>query len=335
MDIKNYENFCQNSGYGSFMQSTLWGKVKSEWIDEYIIVKDDDDNIIGEMLILIKKIPFLNTSFMYAPRGPVCDMHNRTTLNKIMAGIVMLQKKYHSFLLKIDPIIDENDSIAINNLRSLGFVHRNDRVGYENIQCRENYVIEFNNRSADEIFDSFKSKWRYNIRLATKKGVKCDFYGAEKIDDFYVLMEQTAKRDNFDIRSKEYFLNILKQFKQNAQLCICYLNNIPLSGALIFNYAKTVSYVYGCSSNEYRNYMPNYLMQWTMIKYAVDNGCNTYDFCGIPYWYDENHRNYGVYKFKQGFGGNVKTFAGEFDLMFNKVIGGCFDFAVQHKKSKK
>ena len=28
-------------------------------------------------------------------------------------------------------------------------------------------------------------------------------------------------------------------------------------------------------------------MQWTMIKYAIESGCHTYDFCGIPYWYEK------------------------------------------------
>lgn len=55
-----------------------------------------------------------------------------------------------------------------------------------------------------------------------------------------------------------------------------------MSGALLVNYANVASYVYGCSSNEYRKYMPNYLMQWTMIKYAIESGCHTYDFAVFP-----------------------------------------------------
>ena len=91
-----------------------------------------------------------------------------------------------------------------------------------------------------------------------------------------------------------------------AKLCMCYADGVPLSGALCIEYAGTMSYVYGCSSNEMRNYMPNYLMQWTMIKKAIEDGCDIYDFCGIPYWYDTEHKNFGVYKFKQGFNGQVQ-----------------------------
>lgn len=332
MNIKEYENYCLNSKYGNFMQSSDWAKVKNNMIPEYITIKDNKGNITGTMLVLVRRIPFLNTAMLYAPRGPVCDMHNMEILSEIFCQIKLIARKYHAYTLKIDPLIDENDTVAINNLKALGFIHRSNRVGYDNIQCRENYVIDINSRTSQEIFNSFKPKWRYNIRLAQRKGVTCKFYGIEKLDDFEKLMKETSARDGFKMRSKEYFEKIIRSFDGKAKLCMCYYNGIPLSGALFIDYAKTVSYVYGCSSNNLRNYMPNYLMQWTMIKYAADTGCKTYDFCGIPYWYDKKHPNYGVYHFKQGFNGRVKTLAGEFDYTFRTAIQQCANIMMQLKK---
>lgn len=332
MNIQEYEKFCLESGCGNFMQSVKWADIKNNWLHEFIAVRNNADEIAGEMLVLIKKIPFTNTTLMYSPRGPICDMHDIDILKKLFSEVQELQKKYHSFKLIIDPMIDDDDTQSINNLSSLGFIHHNEKVGYDNIQCRENYIIDINGRTADEVFSSFKSKWRYNIRLAQRKGVKCQFYGEEKIDDFYELMKVTGKRDGFDIRTKEYYSRFLKCFDGKAKLCMCYLDDIAISGALITNYAGTVSYIYGASSNDHRNYMPNYLMQWTMIKYAVESGCKTYDFCGIPYWYDETHKNYGVYKFKQGFNGHVQTWAGEFEYIFRKTTSKCFDFAMYMHK---
>ena len=150
--------------------------------------------------------------------------------------------------------------------------------------------------------------------------------------DFMELMKETGRRDGFEIRSEEYFRNFLQAFHGNAKLCIAKLDGKVLSGALLVNYANVTSYVYGCSSNEYRKYMPNYLMQWTMIKYAIESGCHTYDFCGIPYWYDETHKNYGVYRFKQGFNGKVKTYAGEFDYVFRNGVNHIADLAMKLKK---
>ena len=71
--------------------------------------------------------------------------------------------------------------------------------------------------------------------------------------------------------------------------------------------------------------MPNYLMQWTMIRRAILNNCHTYDFCGVPYWNIEDHPNYGVYRFKQGFNGYVVTYAGEFDYQCQPLACRLFD----------
>ena len=278
MDIKEYEEFCKNSKYGNFMQSADWARVKKGWIPEYVAVRDENGKINGCTLVLVKKIPILNTAMLYAPRGFVCDTHDSKTVRKIFEQIKLIAEKYHAYTLKTDPLIDETDFISIKNLVDLGFVYHGEKQGYDNTQCRENYVLDIKDKSCDEVFANFKSKWRYNIRLAMRKGVECKFCGEDELDDFMELMKETGRRDGFEIRSEEYFRNFLQAFHGNAKLCIAKLDGKVLSGALLVNYANVASYVYGCSSNEYRKYMPNYLMQWTMIKYAIESGCHTYDF---------------------------------------------------------
>lgn len=334
MNINDYERFCEKSGYGSFTQSAYWADVKKNWEAECVAVKGENGAIVGEMLVLIKKIPILNTAMLYAPRGPVCNLHNKEVLSALFEQVKLIAKKHHAYSFKLDPMIDENDEEAIQNLERLGFVHHKEKVGYDNVQCRENYIIDIDGRTSDEIFDSFKPKCRYNIRLAVRKGVECHFYGQEKLDDFERLMKETAQRDGFGMRSKEYFKGILQSMGGKAKLCLCYYKGVPLSGALLINYAGTASYVYGCSSSSMRNLMPNYLMQWTMIKYAVESGCGKYDFCGVPYWYDESHPNYGVYRFKREFNGYVKTYAGEFDYTFRRVLNCFANLAMKYRAGR-
>ena len=329
MNINEYEDYCSGSINGSFTQSCCWSQVKDNWIPEYVVAKDSEGRTVGTMLILVRKIPILKTAFLYAPRGPVCDFHDINAMRILFEQVRLIAKKHRAYALKIDPLIDENDFKGIANLRSLGFEYHGDRVGYDNTQCRENYRIELNGRTADELFASFKPKWRYNIRLAQRKGVECRFCGAEALDDFDRLMKQTSVRDGFDMRTKEYFGKILKAFGGRAGLCMCYHEGIALSGALYIDYADTVSYVYGCSSDNLRSLMPNYLMQWNMIKYSADRKRRVYDFCGVPYWYDKEHRNYGVYRFKQGFNGEVKVWAGEFDFTFRKGMNFCANVAMK------
>ena len=53
------------------------------------------------------------------------------------------------------------------------------------------------------------------------------------------------------------------------------------------------------------------------MKFTIENGCFVYDFQGIPGYTNENDPNYGIYKFKKGFNGEVIEFAGEFDRVYS------------------
>ncbi|MGN0452195.1 MAG: lipid II:glycine glycyltransferase FemX [Ruminococcus sp.] len=319
MEINEYEIYNIRHERGSFMQSLLWSEVKCKWKRETVVVRDSSGNITAGAQILIRKLPFVPFSFMYIPRGPLWNRENPDSLLRLFEKIKAVAKKHRCFCLRADPQIDEMDFESIELLKSLGFLHRKERVGYENTQCRENYVLKILGRSQEEVFESFKSKCRYNIRLSERKGVECKFYGVEKTEDFYRLLRETAQRDGFEIRSRKYYEKLLRSFGENAKLCICCKDKEPLSAAIYLEYGNRATYLVGASSNFHRNCMPNYLMQWTMIKQAISKGVEIYDFGGIPYFYDENHRNFGVYRFKKQFSGEIVTYAGEFEYVFSKM----------------
>ena len=78
-----------------------------------------------------------------------------------------------------------------------------------------------------------------------------------------------------------------------------------------------------------------------MINWALENGDFIYDFQGIPFYKDETHPNYGVYKFKKGFNGEVVTYAGEFFYTFRpfmkKIVDLCekIVMGIHDRKTKK
>ena len=62
--------------------------------------------------------------------------------------------------------------------------------------------------------------------------------------------------------------------------CICDYQGQALSGAVCVQYGGRTCYVYGASTAVHREVMPNYLMQWEMIRWALQSGCEIYDFVG-------------------------------------------------------
>ena len=150
--------------------------------------------------------------------------------------------------------------------------------------------------------------------------------GKEMVPDFARLMLETGVRDGFVTRQPEYFANMLDNLGEHCRLYMAFYEGEPIAGTLAIHYGDKVWYLYGASSNEHRNLMPNYLLQWRMIQWAVETGCRIYDFRGVSGDLSEDNPLYGLYKFKKGFGGEFTEFVGEMDLVLNRPVY----FAVEH-----
>ncbi|MGN0678131.1 MAG: lipid II:glycine glycyltransferase FemX [Oscillospiraceae bacterium] len=324
--LEEYEQFVSESTYGYFSQSLKWCNLKNNWGWDAVISRGADGKIRGTCLVLIKKVPVVGMSILYAPRGPVCDITDKEVLNDLMDGIKELAIKYKSIEFICDPCIEESDEASRKILEEFGFSHERFAKDYETIQTRNNYMLRnIKGKTLDEIMLNFKPDWRNRIRKAPKKGVYCEFHGAEALDDFYPIMMETGERDGFRVRQKEYFERMLNSLGEDmCRLVMCYVDEdgkkIPLSGAIAVQYAGKTAYVYGASANHHRNLYPNYLMQWEMIQWAVKGNCSIYDFQGIPNYTDENSKEYGVYRFKKGFNGEVVTFEGEFTYVYKPLM---------------
>lgn len=329
-----YENFVSNSPYGSFCQSIKWTKVKNNWEHEIIVSRDKDNKIIGGMLVLIQRIPGFNSSFLYSPRGPVCDLYNKDLISDLISQVNILAKKYSAHMFKMDPDVLITDKKFINIAKSLNFDHFTGGKNFETIQSRFNYRLYINNRSLDELMRSFHSKTRYNIRVAQKHNVEVKICGKKSVDDFIKIMRVTGDRDGFNVRPREYFDRMLDALGDNVRLYMAFYEEKPIAGAVTTNYAGKTCYVYGASDNNHRNVMPNYLVQWEMIKWAVETGCRVYDFQGVSGDIsDKTNPLYGLYRFKKGFSGQLDELAGEFNLIYKPITNKLINIAIDTKEN--
>lgn len=318
--LPEYENFISSHSGSHFLQSHLWSRQKPDWTWEGIITRNESGEINGAMSVLIRKAPYLPYSLMYAARGPVCDLQDKATLEKLTRGAVELSKKYRAFCLKLDPDVRGDDESFINIMRDLGYRHVDTGKNFSGIQPRFVFRLNISGKTKDEIFKEFHSKTRYNIRVSERKGVEVLIKGEEALDDFSKIMLETGVRDGFMVRSREYFKRMLDSLGENARLYMAYCHGTAVAGTLAIRYGDKVWYLYGASSNKHRNLMPNYLLQWRMIEWAVESGCGIYDFRGVSGDLSEDNPLYGLYRFKKGFGGEFVEFAGEFDYIFNPAI---------------
>ena len=119
--MKDIENFIKSHPNGHFMQSEMWGNVKADWKQEVITVNDESGKIKGAVRVLIRKLPFLPFTMMYAPRGPVCDINDTSCLKELTLKVAEIAKKYRAYVFKIDPDIEVENKKFIDSMEQLGY----------------------------------------------------------------------------------------------------------------------------------------------------------------------------------------------------------------------
>lgn len=309
IEEQEYEEFIQNNEMCDFEQSLAWNKIKTYWTNEQIVIKRDN-KITLAINVLIRKIPIFG-NIIYVPRGPIGDIYTEEVMKELTTKLRELAKKVKAFVVLMEPDIKVDDEKFINIAKKLGYkINSNSKSFREEIQARHNLRLNLRDKTEDEVFNSFASKTRYNIRLSTKKGVEIKELGKDGIEEFYELLKITGNRDGFIIRPIEYYKELFKYF-DGLTVLIAYYENTPIAGIMPLTYGNKTWYLYGASSNLHRNVMSTYLLQWEAIKIAMKNNSILYDFKGFSY---KDGKPDGLYRFKSGFGTELVELIGEVNL---------------------
>lgn len=141
------------------------------------------------------------------------------------------------------------------------------------------------------------------------------------------LEETNAKIDELkDNTRKEKQLKELYLEKERLEKKIEELNEIIkedgekkiISGGWYMLYGREIIYLFGASYKKYMKYNPQYMLQWEMINYAIDNKYEAFNFYGIDGNFNKESKGFGLFDFKRGFNAKVHELIGEFDLVIDK-----------------
>lgn len=80
--LAEYEAFVQSHPKGHFAQSSLWAKQKPAWKWRAIVSRGADGRIRGSIAFLIRTMPYIHKTMLYACGGPVCDLDDRETFGR-------------------------------------------------------------------------------------------------------------------------------------------------------------------------------------------------------------------------------------------------------------
>ncbi len=311
-----YEEFISGHPKGHFVKSLKWAQFKKPHELICYLSLDESGAIRGSMMIYLSRIPKTKYTHLYCPRGPVVDDGDAATLAELCAEARKIAAEKNAYELSIDPDITEKDQAYFAMLENAGFKLNNTKRRPEYLQARYVFRLYMEGMTADEIFANFHSKTRYNVRLATRKEVTCRIGTKEDLPAFVEIMKETAVRDGFLARSLSYFESMYDILgPEHLRLYLMEYQGQAIAGAITIYYGDKMWYLYGASSNRERNRMPNYLMQWEMIQWAVEKNCRIYDFRGVTGDMEKTFLD-GLIRFKAGFGAIQDDFVGKMDMIF-------------------
>ena len=314
VSLTEWNIFLENHPNAHLLQMGEWGELKAGfgWKPVRFIL----DSETGAQ-ILFRRLP-LGLTLGYMPK-PVFSDQLSVIDDQFWREVDLICKQNHAVFLKVEPDtwIDEFD-LQLSTFK----------LSNHNIQPPRTIVISLE-EDEEQILARMKPKCRYNIRLAEKRGVTIRIW--DDLPAFHEMMTVTGGRTNFGVHTLEYYQRAYELFhpKGTCELLVAEYEDTPLAALMVFANAKRAWYVYGASNDEERNRMPTYLLQWEAIRWAKARGCEEYDLWGVP---DENEETleanfekhhdglWGVYRFKRGFGGEIKRASQALDKIYMPLL---------------
>jgi len=306
---EQWDHFQKIHGNGEFLQSWEWGAFQASVGNQPLRMQLIDGNHVVEQLQgIIYALP-LGLKFVYVPRYTLCNGKN------------------------VDYFLEyfQDQKFVFARLESAAEAFQRGVFNYyevKNRQPHDTLILDIRLKE-EELLEEMHSKTRYNIRLAQKKSVRVD--EKKDIELFWQMNEQTAARDKFKSYSQEYYKKMLLQsgvYQFNA-----YVGDECIASSICIGFGQRFTYLHGASSNEFRNVMAPYLLQWNQIQFAKAHGYTEYDFSGVApegkgnpqtslhtLTWQVDHPLTGVSRFKAGFGGARKMYAGAVEVVLRKRI---------------
>ncbi len=294
---------------GDFLQSWEWGTFQEKagaeivrWRDEYALA------------LLVKRALPLSRSYWYCPRGPL----GVNAVERLAAADAFVGADF----LRCEP---KQVLAAAKKTRD--------------VQPGQTLIVDLQ-QDVEALMAAMHEKWRYNIRLAERKGVKVFMAGMKDtaaLDIFWELMTETTERDQFRAHDKEYYRLMLETLSGDpatdgktrpvARLVFAEHDGKVLAANLMLYFGTTAIYLHGASSRERREVMAPQALHWQAMQDAKAWGYADYDFWGVAPEGVEGHAWAGITRFKRGFGGRYVSYPGTFDLPLNHFWYTVYAFA--------
>lgn len=298
-----HQDFRQTSQYANFMKNLGWKIIKNP-------------NFLSENSIqyaYLWRVPWVG--------GYYLSLH-RINLTVDLKKIIDYSLRNNVFLIRVDFNSSKTTPKLIRELAKYKFK----AIDWCNAPTKTK-VLYLKEMTITDVFNQFKPKTRYNIRLAEKKKY---FVGLLSLNDllkirwvvpqFHKLLQARFQIKGLEPFSVNQIFQLLESFDKRAFLGIALKDKMLLTAAIFISSGTTLSYTQNSVSSEGKKLFAPTLVIWEAIKYAKKAGLHYFDFEGV---FDKRNLKltnswHGFTQFKNGFGGIDLEFVLPYQRLFLK-----------------
>jgi lipid II:glycine glycyltransferase (peptidoglycan interpeptide bridge formation enzyme) len=314
-DAATWDTFVETAAHRSFPQLWAWGELRLDagWRPIRLAVGPDREHPRAGVQLLLRRVPLSGWSLAYAPRGPVGDLAEPTVRAALVDGLRELGRVERIGRVRVDPETSADEPYGEALLDAPW-------RAAPKVQPPTTRLIDLAT-DHDQLWSDLARKHRQYVSKAAREGVTVEQVttadGEAATDaalaDFDRIYRQTGARAGFAVRVPDYYRRVWAAYSAagRARLFFAARDGERLAALFHLVCGDRVAEVYGGMTEAGGTSRANYLLKWEAIRTLQAEGLRTYDLWGLA--------TGGIQKFKEGFGGEERTWVGARDLALDGI----------------
>jgi len=297
-DSRIIERYIDQSSSSSLYHHYGWCEVIENSFGHksyYLIYADNNGSLSGILpMVHLKSLMFGNfmVSMPYFNYGGVCA-DNEVNRNRLIGEAINIANELNA------RHIEFRQEESLNN--GLPFK-------FEKVSMRLNLP-----RSQEELWNSFSSKLRSQIKMPQKNGIYARIGGIEELNNFYKVFSVNMSHLGTPVYPKRFFRNILERFPHCTWICSAFLGEIPVASGFLVGFKNVLEIPWASSLRTYNRLSANMLLYWTVLQFACEKGFTVFDF-------GRSTPGEGTFKFKEQWGATPSPMRWYYWLRSNGAI---------------
>lgn len=279
-DVPGIDRFVNECELSNFYHDCRWGKIAESCFGHkyYMLLSEDSGGAIDGLL-------------------PFVHFDSRTFGNFIVS---MPYFNYGGVVAKDDAarrqLIDEAIRMA-GDLKARHIEFRQERSlgdGFHEKTHKVSMRLRLPD-SPDELWKSFPSKLRSQVKVPQKAGMTCRIGRAEELDAFYAVFSRNMRDLGTPVYPKRFFGTIMEEFPECTWIATVYQGDVPVASGFLAGFRHRLEIPWASSVRSFNRQSPNMLLYWSCLEFGVEKGYGTFDF-------GRSTAGESTYKFKEQWG---------------------------------